>query len=273
MPPGSCAASASAPRTRCSDARRFEPASVSVSVPVENWNSSKRLPARRLARRRRPSAAGRRSSGGSRCRGRRRSRTPGACRARRSPVTRRPSKTGRRRVDRAQQERRVDLQRLELARRGSAARALPDTPRRRAARAWRAGSPAPLRPCNRRAALSTAGCSSGAAWRRSGRPARHDACFSMVVTEESDVMPEERYDDSFRSVERRPRVPSPGLAAVLSVIVPGLGHVYAGRLARGPRLVPGGELRLLGDPRAGLPDPRRQRVLRLPGREGLPGYD
>ncbi len=46
-------------------------------------------------------------------------------------------------------------------------------------------------------------------------------------------MPEERYDDSFRSVERRPRVPSPGLAAVLSVIVPGLGHVYAGRLLAG----------------------------------------
>jgi len=46
-------------------------------------------------------------------------------------------------------------------------------------------------------------------------------------------MPEERYDDSFRSVERRPRVPSPGLAAVLSVLIPGLGHVYAGRLLAG----------------------------------------
>jgi hypothetical protein len=46
-------------------------------------------------------------------------------------------------------------------------------------------------------------------------------------------MPEERYDDSFRSVERRPRVPSPGLAAVLSVLVPGLGHLYAGRLLAG----------------------------------------
>ncbi|HTO52286.1 MAG TPA: hypothetical protein VMR50_02785 [Myxococcota bacterium] len=31
----------------------------------------------------------------------------------------------------------------------------------------------------------------------------------------------------------RPRVPNPGLAAVLSVIVPGLGHVYSGRLAAG----------------------------------------
>ena len=47
-------------------------------------------------------------------------------------------------------------------------------------------------------------------------------------------MPEERYDDSFRSIERRPpRIPSPGVAAVLSVLVPGLGHVYAGRLLAG----------------------------------------
>ena len=46
-------------------------------------------------------------------------------------------------------------------------------------------------------------------------------------------MPDERYDDSFRAVQRQPRVPSPGLAAVLSVIVPGLGHVYAGRLLAG----------------------------------------
>jgi hypothetical protein len=46
-------------------------------------------------------------------------------------------------------------------------------------------------------------------------------------------MPEERYDDSFRSVERRPRVPSPGLAAVMSVLIPGLGHVYSGRLLAG----------------------------------------
>ena len=29
------------------------------------------------------------------------------------------------------------------------------------------------------------------------------------------------------------RAPSPGVAAVLSVLVPGLGHVYAGRLLRG----------------------------------------
>ena len=46
-------------------------------------------------------------------------------------------------------------------------------------------------------------------------------------------MPDERYDDSYRAVQRQPRVPSPGLAAVLSVIVPGLGHVYAGRLLAG----------------------------------------
>jgi TM2 domain-containing membrane protein YozV len=46
-------------------------------------------------------------------------------------------------------------------------------------------------------------------------------------------MPEERYDDGFRSVERRPRIPSPGLAAVLSVLIPGLGHVYAGRIGAG----------------------------------------
>ena len=46
-------------------------------------------------------------------------------------------------------------------------------------------------------------------------------------------MPEERHDGSYRSIERRPRVPSPGVAAVLSVLLPGLGHVYAGRLLAG----------------------------------------
>lgn len=44
------------------------------------------------------------------------------------------------------------------------------------------------------------------------------------------MTPEERFD---YPVERRPRVPSPGLAAVLSVFIPGLGHVYSGRLAAG----------------------------------------
>jgi TM2 domain-containing membrane protein YozV len=44
------------------------------------------------------------------------------------------------------------------------------------------------------------------------------------------MLPEERYDDLIRRV---PRPPNPGLAAVLSVIVPGLGHVYAGRLGAG----------------------------------------
>jgi TM2 domain-containing membrane protein YozV len=44
------------------------------------------------------------------------------------------------------------------------------------------------------------------------------------------VIPDERYDDL---VPRIVRAPSPGLAAVLSVLVPGLGHVYAGRLGAG----------------------------------------
>ena len=43
-------------------------------------------------------------------------------------------------------------------------------------------------------------------------------------------MPEHRYDDL---VPRPTRVPTPGLAAVLSVLIPGLGHVYAGRLGAG----------------------------------------
>lgn len=33
-----------------------------------------------------------------------------------------------------------------------------------------------------------------------------------------------------RQVGERHRAPSPGIAAVLSVFIPGLGHVYAGRL-------------------------------------------
>ncbi len=43
-------------------------------------------------------------------------------------------------------------------------------------------------------------------------------------------MPEERYDDL---APRPVRAPSPGLAAVLSVLIPGLGHVYSGRLGAG----------------------------------------
>lgn len=38
--------------------------------------------------------------------------------------------------------------------------------------------------------------------------------------------------DDLREVRVR-RLPSPGIAAVLSVLLPGLGHVYAGRLAAG----------------------------------------
>jgi TM2 domain-containing membrane protein YozV len=46
-------------------------------------------------------------------------------------------------------------------------------------------------------------------------------------------MPEERYDDLVPETSGRARAPSPGLAAVLSVLIPGLGHVYAGRLGAG----------------------------------------
>ena len=51
-------------------------------------------------------------------------------------------------------------------------------------------------------------------------------------------MPEERYDDltptDLPAASRGgARAPSPGLAAVLSVLIPGLGHVYAGRLLAG----------------------------------------
>jgi hypothetical protein len=41
-------------------------------------------------------------------------------------------------------------------------------------------------------------------------------------------------DDRFDwALEHRERPPSPGIAAVLSVLVPGLGHVYSGRLGAG----------------------------------------
>ena len=38
--------------------------------------------------------------------------------------------------------------------------------------------------------------------------------------------------DEFGEVRVR-RLPSPGIAAVLAVLIPGLGHVYAGRLLAG----------------------------------------
>jgi len=43
-------------------------------------------------------------------------------------------------------------------------------------------------------------------------------------------MTDERFDHALSRFERGP---SPGLAAVLSVCVPGLGHVYSGRLGAG----------------------------------------
>jgi len=49
-----------------------------------------------------------------------------------------------------------------------------------------------------------------------------------------------RFHDPFERLDRRAspvdadvRPPSPGIAAVLSVLVPGLGQVYTGRLAAG----------------------------------------
>lgn len=44
------------------------------------------------------------------------------------------------------------------------------------------------------------------------------------------MLPDERFD---YPIERRERRPSPGVAAVLSVLIPGLGHVYTGRLGAG----------------------------------------
>jgi TM2 domain-containing membrane protein YozV len=43
-------------------------------------------------------------------------------------------------------------------------------------------------------------------------------------------MPDEPFERDYRPVAR---VPSPGVAAVLSAFVPGLGHVYAGRMGAG----------------------------------------
>ena len=40
------------------------------------------------------------------------------------------------------------------------------------------------------------------------------------------------WDDAPGEVRVR-RLPSPGIAAVLAVLIPGLGHVYSGRLAAG----------------------------------------
>ncbi len=60
---------------------------------------------------------------------------------------------------------------------------------------------------------------------------RHGACDR---TRWRNAMYDEIYDEDLDyhavPVVRRP---SPGLAAVLSVILPGLGHVYAGRMAAG----------------------------------------
>jgi len=43
---------------------------------------------------------------------------------------------------------------------------------------------------------------------------------------------ENDWQDEFGEVRVR-RLPSPGIAAVLAVLLPGLGHVYAGRLVAG----------------------------------------
>ena len=47
--------------------------------------------------------------------------------------------------------------------------------------------------------------------------------------EDHEAMPYDEYEDEL--IVRR--APSPGIAAVLSVLIPGLGQVYAGRLMAG----------------------------------------
>jgi TM2 domain-containing membrane protein YozV len=44
---------------------------------------------------------------------------------------------------------------------------------------------------------------------------------------------EHYYDDDFGEVRATRRAPIPGLSAVLSVLIPGLGQVYNGRLGAG----------------------------------------
>ncbi|MFL5543051.1 MAG: DUF6677 family protein, partial [Longimicrobiaceae bacterium] len=58
----------------------------------------------------------------------------------------------------------------------------------------------------------------------------------------SDSSPAQSPSDSFPSSETRakPRTREPLLAAVLAFLVPGLGHLYAGRAARGVVLALGG---------------------------------
>jgi len=64
--------------------------------------------------------------------------------------------------------------------------------------------------------------------------------------------------DEFGEVRVR-RLPSPGIAAVLAVLVPGLGHVY---------LVPGDDLCVLGHPGSGLSAACHQYLVGLPRRRG-----
>ena len=60
------------------------------------------------------------------------------------------------------------------------------------------------------------------------------------------------------------QAPHPGIAAVLSVLVPGLGQVYCGRLVAGGLWFVATSSRLVDDPRARLPRARRLRRGRLP---------
>ena len=71
----------------------------------------------------------------------------------------------------------------------------------------------------------------------------------------------DRYDDDVLAH----RAPTPGIAAVLSVLLPGLGQVYCGRLVPGAVWFLCDLLLLLGGDPAGLPAPRHLRLVRLQG--------
>jgi TM2 domain-containing membrane protein YozV len=64
-------------------------------------------------------------------------------------------------------------------------------------------------------------------------PERERSASAKARQEREISMPRPDFDDELFLVRRPAPRPSPGIAAVLSVLIPGLGQVYAGRLGAG----------------------------------------
>src|SRR5258706_7295609 len=151
------------------------------------------------------------------------------------------------------------------ARRERGARALRDRPRRRAARASPEGHTTGGRAATRALRVGSE------LQRRSARSARLDPLEARRLLPRPAGGFQRASRRTLRLSDRAPRARAEPGARRRALRVRSRPRSRIRRPARrGARVVPGHDVRLLGDPRAGLPDPPREHLVRLPSGQALP---